>query len=702
MRPTLFRTIRRITLLSLLVAVGAGPVSATVDARAVDDGPATIYAAGFFEEYRPQTALDMVRLVPGFRIDNGGSGRGLGGAQGNVLIDGRRPGAKQDSISAQLQRIPADRVERLVLLQPGTTAAGTGVNDRRTLLDVRLKPGSARAWTWSATIEQDTDSGGPTPSARLSMIDRLGSTELRAGLTAGTSFVGNRAEERIDDTDGPIEDRRESERFRNRWVRINVNTVTALGVDTVLRANAEFQRSDADDRLRSRRRPVPPDADDAVLRVLAGDTQRTRHELGANLDRTLGDGWQARLIGLTRRNETLDFDGLDIAPLDAADGTPLDPLRRSDTDSVATESILRTEWVWTGWTGHRMQFDLESAWNALDNDLALQAADPDSGQLVGVPLPGSDTRVEEWRVDGRISDRFDVAGLVVEPALGAEYSRIRQTGETGREQDFTFLKPALSVVHAPTPERRSRLRLERTVAQLDFGDFVSAADFDDDEVDFGNPTLGPQQTWIAELEHERRFGEIAVATLTAYHHWIEDLQDRLPIGGGLDVTGNIGDGQRWGLRLQTTLPLDPIGVPAARVDMTARWEDSSVTDPVTGLDRPLSWQRRYSVRTQLRQDLVEDGWAWGIETGYADAARSFGADEINRYQDGVDIEAFIETTRFSGIKVRLLAQNLLDRPFERERVLYEGNRTPDAAPARREQRELRRDRSILLSVSGTF
>ncbi|NKI34669.1 TonB-dependent receptor [Wenzhouxiangella sp. XN79A] len=689
-------------LLTLLFVLAVAPALATVDARPAVDGPATVYAAGFFDEYRPQTALDMVRLVPGFRIDNGGGGRGLGGAQGNVLIDGRRPGAKQDSVSAQLQRIPASRVERLVLLQPGTTAAGTEVDGRRTLLDVRLKPGSARAWTWSATIEQDTDSGGPTPSARLSMIDRFGATELRAGITAGTSHVGNRAGERIVGVDGPLEDRLESERFDNRWARINLNTVTSLDNGATLRTSAEFQRSDADDRLRSRRRPAGPNAEDALLRVLAGDTRRTRHELSATFGRALGEHWQARLIGLTRRNETLDFDGLDLGPLETADDDTLAPVRRSDTDAVATESILRSEWVWTGWAGHRMQFDLESAWNALDSELVLQAADPESGQLVAVPLPGSDTRVEEWRLDGRLSDRFDLAGLIVEPALGAEFSRIRQSGETGRDQTFTFLKPALSLIHAPSATARSRLRLERSVAQLDFGDFVSAADFDDDEVDFGNPSLGPQQTWIAELEHERRFGEIAVATLTAYHHWVEDLQDRLPIGGGLDVAGNIGDGQRWGLRLQTTLPLDRVGLQAGRVDMTARWEDSSITDPVTGIDRPFSWQRRYAVRTELRQDLVEDGWAWGIETDYADQARSFGADEINRHQDGLDVEAFIETTRFAGVKVRLMAQNLIDRPFERERLLFDGNRAPGASPTVREQRELRRDRSILLSVSGTF
>jgi hypothetical protein len=693
----------------VLLVLCACPLAyaANVDTARTPALPTTEYPAAFFAEYRPQTALDMVRLVPGFRIDNGSSSRGLGGAQGNVLIDGRQPDAKQDSISSQLQRIPAERVERLVLLQPGTTIQGVDVDGRRTLLNVRLTQDRERAWTWSTTLEQDTDNGPPTPSGRLSVIDRWGATQVRAGVSAGVSYVGNRAREVIRDVQGEadsiIEDRQESERFRNRWLRLNLNTVTSLGEHRTLRVNGEVQVSDEDNRLRSRRRPVGFGESEAVLRVLAGDRQQSRYEFGATLGSAFGEDWRARLIGLTRRNDSDDFDGLDRAFLGEDDGTgPLETLRQSDTDTVTTESILRTEWVWSGIEGHRLQFDLESAWNALDNALLLRTIDETSGDLVTVDLPGSDRRVEEWRVDGRISDRFELAGLVVEPAIGGEFSRIRQQGEIGREQEFTFLKPAVSVIHAPAADRRSRMRIERTVAQLNFNDFVSAADFDDDELDFGNPTLGPQQTWIAELEHERRFGDIGVATLKAYHHWIQDRQERLPIGDGLDVAGNIGDGRRWGLSLETTLPLDALGLPSSRLDMRAGWEDSSIVDPVTGQERPLAWQRRYSLRTEFRQDLVVQGWAWGIETDYADRALEFGADEVNRHQNGLDVEAFIETTRFAGVKLRLLAQNLVDRPFDRDRLLFDGDRSAGSTPSRLEARRLRRDRSILLSVSGTF
>ena len=65
------------------------------------------YSASFFSRYQPNTALDMVRQVPGFELDDGGGARGMATSGGNLLINGRRPSAKQDLPSSVLARIPA-------------------------------------------------------------------------------------------------------------------------------------------------------------------------------------------------------------------------------------------------------------------------------------------------------------------------------------------------------------------------------------------------------------------------------------------------------------------------------------------------------------------------------------------------------------------------------------------------------------------
>ena len=85
----------------------------------IEEAEIVTYPARFFGQYQPLTALDMVKQVPGFQIDDGDELRGFGSAAGNVLIDFRRPSAKQDLVSEILARIPAENVERIELKTTG-------------------------------------------------------------------------------------------------------------------------------------------------------------------------------------------------------------------------------------------------------------------------------------------------------------------------------------------------------------------------------------------------------------------------------------------------------------------------------------------------------------------------------------------------------------------------------------------------------
>src|SRR5690242_8662423 len=81
----------------------------------------------FFARYNPVTALDMVRQLPGFAIDNGDNLRGFGATAGNVLIDGQRPSTKATVISDELARISARDVARIEII----SAAAAGDIDVR-------------------------------------------------------------------------------------------------------------------------------------------------------------------------------------------------------------------------------------------------------------------------------------------------------------------------------------------------------------------------------------------------------------------------------------------------------------------------------------------------------------------------------------------------------------------------------------------
>ena len=85
-----------------------------------------VYEPAFFATFAPQTALDMVRRVPGFSIDGGSDRRGFSGAAGNVLIDGARPSAKSQGLQEILDRIPAAQVARLELIRAASTGEASG------------------------------------------------------------------------------------------------------------------------------------------------------------------------------------------------------------------------------------------------------------------------------------------------------------------------------------------------------------------------------------------------------------------------------------------------------------------------------------------------------------------------------------------------------------------------------------------------
>lgn len=648
-----------------------------------------VYPRSFFDTYRPVNALDMVRQIPGFRLAEGGGSRGFGGNAGNVLIDGERPSSKQDLLSQILSRIPADRIARIEVVRGDTgslTAGGQSV-----VANVVLREDDQASWAWSALVEQDTDSGGPELGGSLSVLAPRGDTRLSAGLEARRYYIGNVADERLEIDRVIAELREDSQRTQGNDFTGTFNSATDWGSRAV-RINSKFDYETFEFFERSRRSPqgrgeapsdVVRDADWEEYDIeLGGDIQwaATRHT-DVKVIVVFNREREDRLSGLRR-----EVDGMLVSR------------QRSERRTRDGESIGRLEIDWTGWEDHYLEFDMEAAFNVLDNELDF-AVDEGEG-FVPVPVPGADSRVEEWRADVQLSDSWRLDEWTLEPALGAEVSRISQSGPGGRERSFLFVKPSLSIVHAAVAEAQTRLNLRRRVAQLDFFDFISATNFGDEEIDLGNPALEPQSTWVAELAHERRFGEVGVATARLFYNDVRNLQDRLPLDGQ-DVPGNIGDGRRWGVSLETTLPMDAIGLEGARLDMDLRWQESSAEDPVTGLDRPFSGESKFRIDTELRQDLASAQAAWGVEVFYRDAVERYELDELGISENGVDLGFFVETTRFERAKIRLAAENLLDRRFARDRLVYADSRL-DPEPAYREVRDFRRGRSVTLSLSGNF
>jgi hypothetical protein len=127
------------------------PTDKAAPAQAAQDGVQT-FEVGFFKQYNPVTAADIVNRVPGFEIDDGEALRGFGATAGNVLVNGERPSSKI-LISEQLKRIPADSVAKIELISG--SASNVDVRGQTQLVNVVLKKttqGESSPGTWVVDV----------------------------------------------------------------------------------------------------------------------------------------------------------------------------------------------------------------------------------------------------------------------------------------------------------------------------------------------------------------------------------------------------------------------------------------------------------------------------------------------------------------------------------------------------------------------
>ena len=77
-----------------------------------------------FSRFAPRSALDMVRQIPGFSLNDGEGERGFGQADTNVLINHRRVSGKSNGPRQALERLSVESVIRLEILDGASLDIG--------------------------------------------------------------------------------------------------------------------------------------------------------------------------------------------------------------------------------------------------------------------------------------------------------------------------------------------------------------------------------------------------------------------------------------------------------------------------------------------------------------------------------------------------------------------------------------------------
>lgn len=698
----------RTVLAALAISGAAYPANAALAEapapalEAAPNGNTETYDRAFFQQFSPQTALDMVRRVPGFSIDGGSDRRGFSGAAGNVLIDGARPSAKSESIESILSRIPQAQVARIELIRAASTGEAAG---QSVVVNV-IRASNAKALSGAYSVEVTrNDDNRFVPFGSGSLTLRRGKTELTLGADRYLEAINLRGIRRLTDADGDLIGTRTDLTPRTyREANANAALSTPL-LGGTLRLNASGGRNNFRTNLESLgRTPAGVISDSFRLSI---NERRRQREIGGDYERAFGP-LTLKAVGLDTRRWHAEDDGTLVR--DAVNRTTgLVAQTQRDTSS---ETIGRLSANWTINPRHQVEFGGETALNTLDASLDLV--------IDGAPvaLQAANVRVEEDRQEGFVTWTWKPdARWTLESGVTVETSTISQSGDTSASRTLTYWKPSVQLSRQLGARDQARVRLFRDVSQLDFGDFVSSASLADDRVAAGNPDLRPQSLWRLEGAFDKRFGAKGAVTVTVAHEWIEDASDSVPI---LDLTsvppgcappscpsaprffdapGNIGKGATTQAELRTTLPLNSF-LKGAQLEGTVAFADSEVTDPTTRAKRQISSFADVFYSIDFRQDLPEQklAWGWGMEK--ASERRFFRVSERETYEEGPFLAAFVESTRFGPVKVRLGARNLLNTTFRRERRFFSPNRAGDFT--NQELRKRHQGQVYSIEVTGNF
>ncbi|HWK40553.1 MAG TPA: TonB-dependent receptor [Croceibacterium sp.] len=653
-----------------------------------------VYVPADFARFAPNNALDMLNQVPGFSIAEEDQGRGLGQANSNVLINGQRVASKSESVFDVLRRIAAARVERIEIVDgaslgiPGLSGqvanviTGTGQIGGRFEYRAIWRPNYAKTSYGSGEISLS----GSSPRVEWSAAYSHGVGRGGAGGGEGTTIT--------DAAGNVIETREGLIQFVGEYPKLSGRLKWNGPGSLVASVNASYSRTYTDSSNDEWRHVV---GGGDLFRDFSNDDDGYDYEIGGDVDFALGPG-RLKLIGIERYER---FFGPATSLLIPADGSPATGTRFDQTRESG-EHIGRGEYRWD-MIGGNWQMDAEAAFNRYSAVSSLEILQPD-GVFTPIPFPGATGGVTEDRYEMILTHNRTLApGLTLQVGGGAEYSKLVQTGPGGLAREFWRPKGSLTLAWTARPGLDVSLKLARTVGQLSFGDFLANVDLEVENGNAGNADLVPEQAWEADLEIKKNLQAWGSATLRVYGRHIEDYIDIIPVDGGLESIGNIAGGATlYGASINATINLDPLGWKGARITANGRLEDSSLSDPLTGIDRPFSSHNYAEGEVALRYDIPASNWAvgggfeWDLYKPYVRLSE-VGHD----YEGPVYTYAFIENKNVLGLTVNLNVFNLTSGQSMFDRTVWTGLRDRSAIEFV-ERRRMFVSAIYRLTVKGSF
>ncbi|TRD10487.1 TonB-dependent receptor [Erythrobacter insulae] len=615
-----------------------------------------------FERFAPRSALDMARQIPGFSIQSSSGNRGLGQADTNVIINGQRISGKSNGPVAALQRIPAEEVVRLEIVDGASLDIG-GLTGQVLNVVTKSTGGITGQFRYSAEWRSF---GVPFRwgDGQISLAGGGEQTEWTLSLDNDAGRRGNEGIERVfDAADNLIDTRDEQSNFVSDRPSLSGSFARTADNGNILNLTGSVTANLFDQNETSARTGIISPVD--RFRLFRSKEDEFNYEVGADYSFGLGSG-QLKVIGYRRYEDSPTSSDVITTFADAR--PPEGSLFIRDADEA--ETILRTEYTIAG-LGGDIQFALEGVKNSLDIESSLEVRDA-AGILQPVEFDGASARVEEDRGEGSLTYGRKIAdNLQMQLSFGGEYSTIRQSGVGGQTRSFFRPKGFAALDWKANKTLNLSGRIERVVGQLNFFDFIATTDLNQDRVNVTNSNLVPPQSWLFEAEATQSLGAIGSVNIRAFYEDLSDFVDQIPIAGGGEAPGNVDAATIAGLAGEITLLFDPIGVRGLRLDTNFTVRDSEILDPLTSQPRDISGFRNFGVGVEVRQDFFGSDWAVGGAYGYSENRLAVRLGEVSLRSEAPGFaRLFVEHKDVFGMTARFRVGNLIDQQDRFERTIF--------------------------------
>ena len=662
------------------------------------DESTVVYDSHYFTQYNPVTLTDMIRYIPGgemvlnrrFGPGGGGDFRGFGANDSQVLLNGRRMSGKINNMSTALARIQATQVERIELIRGN--AEGLDIRNEGIIFNIILVEGAENSSSSFIDAGVTDINGMDTEPAILASYNAN-----RGPLEFGISYQYenrprlNLVDEQVLNADRTQREFRHLFNAQTRHNHIVIGNIAyefqngvALQINGLISDNAQEYERHEDQFLYGSRGELKPNA------IEVGDIANLNDELeiGGDIEFDVGQlGSFKTLFVLNRR------DNDDTIAQDIINDNFISRFFSSVSNYDEDETIVRSA-ITTLIGAHTLEYGAEAAFNSLDRSWAFNE-DPFVNAIV------EEDRYEMFLTHSiQVSDKFSL-----QSALTQEYSRILQNrDDQTNDRSFRYLKPRLEVRYDFTPNDQFRILLERTVSQLNLNEFVASRNIDDELINFGNPDLEPEVTWIYSLSYERRFANDGGSIeIRAQYEDISEHIDKVLIGSDNSGIGNIGNAWKKNLDVNLNTRFGFIGFPSAVFTLSYTHEDSEVADPFTGLKRRTRYSTSDYFRVNFRHDIEGTKFAYGVRA-HRRAGRlrqDVSLHELTDFRPHLD-EMFIEYNVTSNIRLRLAGSHFWNEDWRVfEKVFYNGH-IARGDIKRIDVQDWTIDPDYVLSVQATF